>query len=59
MTNKNRLEDDDDICSVVILDALSAKNMPSDPYSQINIKAYFEKIIPNKNKAKNVKTRPH
>lgn len=41
MTNKNRLEDDDDICSVVILDALSAKNIPSDPYSQINIKAYF------------------
>lgn len=43
MTNKNRLEDDDDICSMVILDALSAKNMPSDPYSQINIKAYFKK----------------
>lgn len=44
VTNKNRVEaiailQNDDICLVVIPDDLSARNKPSDPDSQINMKA--------------------
>lgn len=58
----NRLEAtalllNDKTCSVVVLVALSAKNTPSDPLSQINIAVKL--LFPNENTARNVRRLSH
>lgn len=60
---KNRIEAtalllNDKTCSVVVLVALSAKNTPSHPFSQINIAAKLF-FFPNENTARNVKRLSH